>query len=171
MKLIIINGTAGVGKSTLAEKLHELLPLSFLVNVDAQRRFISQYREQAKESSDLAFEVSIAITEACLRSKRDVIVDKMIWNINSTLDTLDELGEKYGAEVHEIILEASKETVVKRVEGRGYKPGGLLTPEKVDRFWEETQKLKHERPNALVIQTDELTADQVFEKVKSVVLK
>lgn len=171
MKLIIINGTAGVGKSTLAEKLHELLPLSFLVNVDAQRRFISQYRENAKESNDLAFEVLLAITEACLKSKRDVIVDKMIWNINSTLDTLSGLGEKYSAEVHEIILEASKETVVRRVDGRGYKPGGLLTPEKVDRFWEETQKLKHERPNALVIDTDNLTAEQVLERVKSLVFK
>ncbi|MEK7554861.1 MAG: AAA family ATPase [Patescibacteria group bacterium] len=170
MKLIILNGTAGVGKTTLAKKLYQELPLSFLVNMDRQRRFISKYREHPKESNDLSFAVSIAIVEACLKAKHDVIVDKMMWNINNNLNRLESLGRENKATIYEFILEARKETVVKRVNKRGYKPGGLLTPEKVDRFWETTKNLKIERPDAIVIDTDQLNEDQVFEKVKKIVL-
>jgi deoxyadenosine/deoxycytidine kinase len=53
MKLIILNGPCGVGKSTVAQKLHEVIPLSFLLDIDAQRRFISKHREFKEESAML----------------------------------------------------------------------------------------------------------------------
>jgi adenylate kinase family enzyme len=45
MKLIILNGPPGIGKSTVAQKLQKELPLSFLLEIDALRRCISNYRE------------------------------------------------------------------------------------------------------------------------------
>ena len=55
----------------------------------------------------------MAITETCLKTGHDVIIDKMIWDINDTLDQLHVLGDRYHAEVHEIILDASRETTRK----------------------------------------------------------
>ena len=167
MKLIIINGTTGVGKSTVAKRLHNELPMTFLVDMDSQRRFISGYRETPKESSELSFVVSMAIIEACLKEGRDVIIDKMIWSINDYLDRLVSLGKKYKADTYEFILSASKKTVMERLDKRGYKPEGLLTPEKAELFWEETQKLTNHRDGAILIDTEKLNADEVFEKIKN----
>ena len=166
MKLIIINGTTGVGKSTVAEMLHKELPLSFLLDIDAQRRFISEYKDNRKKSGELSFIVSRAIVEAYLNIGYDVIIDKIIVNTKTTLKKFIELGDKYEAETYEFILNASKETVIKRLNDRGYGPGGLLTPEKAERWWHETQKYIKENPNTVVINTDGLIPEEVFQKVK-----
>lgn len=77
MKLIIINGPCGVGKSTLSAKLHADMPLSFLLEIDAQRRFISHYREHEEEGRAMNSAISKAIIKSCLEDKHDIIIDKM----------------------------------------------------------------------------------------------
>ena len=165
MKLIVLNGPPGSGKSTVAKAIRADLPLSFLVDIDEQRRFISEYEKRPEESRELVFAVAPSIVEACLREGVDVIVDKMIWPIDNCLDQLCALGEKYGAEVHEFIFWADKETAHERVDGRE-KKGVFLTPEKIDRYWEESKRLKDERPNATVIDTDKMTEDEVVATIK-----
>jgi predicted kinase len=169
MKLIIINGPCGVGKSTVARKLHETLPLSFLLDIDAQRRFISRHIEMAPESLSLVNAVALGITEACLREGRDVIVEKKIEN-TQFLDDLIALGKKHGAETYEFILWAPKEVVMKRAADRGYRPGGSFTPEKCERFWHQIDDLKDRRPEAKVIDAGRLDSDGVLEAVKKTAL-
>ena len=161
-----MNGPAGVGKTTIAERLHKEMPMAFLVDIEAQRKFINDYQEYPKESMDAAFSVSMAIVGEYLKTGNDVIVEQMIWNINDYLDRLVKLGKESGAEVYEFILNASKETVMDRISKRNKRPD----PEKVSAFWEETQKLKHERPDAIFIDTEELNTDEVFEKIKNRIL-
>lgn len=172
MKLIIINGSVGVGKSTLAQRLHREFPLSFLLDIDEQRRFISEYRERPKDSKFLSFEVALAIADTCLRSGRDVIVDKMMYGVvepgrtANVLDLLIGLGEKYHADVHEFILTADKRTAMQRLTSRGFRPGGLLTMEKAERFWKEMDAYKDQRRNATVIDTSSRSAEEVFDEVR-----
>jgi deoxyadenosine/deoxycytidine kinase len=66
-KLIIINGPAGIGKSTTSSILHMLLPFSFLIEVDVQRRFISQYRNDLNRSTELVWSMVYGMVEAYLR--------------------------------------------------------------------------------------------------------
>ena len=166
MKLIIINGTTGVGKSTVAEMLHKELPLSFLLDIDAQRRFISEYKDNRKKSGELSFIVSRAIVEAYLNIGYDVIIDKIIVNTKTTLKKFIELGNKYGAETYEFILNASKETVIERLNNRGYKSEGLLTVEKAEQFWHETQKYIDKNPDKIIINTEGLIPTKVFQEIK-----
>jgi len=144
MKLIIINGPCGVGKSTIAEKLHDSLPLSYLLDIDALRRNISHYREHKKERLEIGYSISLAIADTCLSLGRDVVVDKMMYH-PATLDTFHKLAKKYKADVYEIILWADKKSVIKRAEKRGYRPGSLLTREKTNKFWEELNRLKNHK--------------------------
>ena len=60
----------------------------------------------------------------------------------SLLDAFVEMGKKYEAKITEIILWAPKELVLQRASERGYRPGGLLTPEKAERFWDEIDALR-----------------------------
>jgi chloramphenicol 3-O-phosphotransferase len=161
MKLIFLNGPCGVGKSTLASELHSSLPLSFLLDIDAQRRFISQYREYRDESRGLALSVSRGVVLACLEDRRTVIIDKMIFD-SSVLDEFYAIAEGFGAPVYEIILWAPKEVVMRRAYERGFREGGLLTPEKCEFFWDQIDALKDVRPQAQIINTENMSPDEIF---------
>ena len=166
MKLIVINGPCGVGKSTLAQKIHKDIRLSFLLDVDAQSRFISGYRDYREERWEMTLALSTAVINAMLKLGRTVIIDKMTY-APSVLDSYYKLAEKHGAEIHEIVLWASKESVLKRADERGWRPKGLLTPEKVAMFWDRLNEIKDSRTDATIIDTDALDADEVYAQVQN----
>lgn len=164
MKLIIINGPCGIGKSTLSAKIHVSMPLSFLLDIDAQRRFISQYREKKEESGKIMMTISKAIIKSCLEDDRDIIIDKIMLD-NNVLDFYYEIAKIYGADVYEIILWAPKEVVMGRANERGWRENGLLTPEKCELFWDKINELKDIRPQAHVIDINNMTENEVYRKV------
>ncbi|MBI3572260.1 AAA family ATPase [Candidatus Kaiserbacteria bacterium] len=171
MKLVIINGPSGIGKSTLAERLYKAMPLSLLLDIDAQRRLISGYREHRKKSYELSFAFCFAATRTYLEAGHDVIIDKIILDTGDKLDALERVGEECGATVYEFILNATKETVTQRAHERGFREGGLLTPKRVEEFWHSTQRLIPNRPRAVVIDAEKLNADEVYKKAAAIVLK
>jgi broad-specificity NMP kinase len=170
MRLIILNGAPGVGKSTVAEKLHAEMPLSFLLVIDAWWKQIADWRENRKESQRLVYTLASVAIDAYLGEGKDVIVDKAILNDTETLDTLVGIGQKHGAEIYEFVLAADKEIVLERATKRGFNTQGLLTPEEAEHLWELSQDLKETRPGATVIDTSSLTPEEVYEKVRSAVL-
>lgn len=165
MKLILINGPCGVGKSTIAEKLHEEMPLSYLVDIDAISRNISHYREFNEERRELRDAVAAATIEATLSVGRNVIIEKMIFDLK-TLGDYEEIAKQHHADFLEIILWAEKEVVMQRASDRGWREGGLLTPEKCELFWERIDELRTIRKNAIFIDTSALNPNEVFETLK-----
>ncbi len=164
MKLILINGPTGVGKSTIAKKIHSVLPLSFLLDIDAQRRNISNYKKYRVESKDLVLSLSLAIVENYLQNGHDVIIDKVLTDAQVS-DHFLELGKKYGATVFEFVLNTDKETLMARADERGFIEDSLLTREKVGEFWDNIQNYIKERPQAIVIETRNLNIDETFDRV------
>ncbi|MDP2631688.1 MAG: AAA family ATPase [Candidatus Uhrbacteria bacterium] len=160
MKLIIINGPCGVGKSTLAARLHNEMPLSFLLDIDAQSKFISHYREYREERWEMYLAISSAIIDTCLKLGRDVIVEKMIYD-PVVIDNFINIGKIYNADIREIIIWASKDVVMNRAEERGYRDESLLTREKCEDFWEKINSIKGSRTDAILIDADR-DEDQVF---------
>lgn len=169
MKLIILNGACGAGKSTVAERLHADMPMSLLVVVDTWRKLISEWREHRKESQVLGYKIAWASVDAYLAEGHDVIVDKSILNDYTTLEELVRIGEARGASVYEFIITASKEIVMERAIARGFNPNGLLTLEGVEHLWELSQDLQDKRPDAIYIDTSDLSPDEVYEKVRNAV--
>ena len=164
MKLILINGPTGIGKSTTAQKIHQAYPLSFLVDIDALRRYISGYREYKDESKQLSLLVSESIVATYLRCGHDVIIDKVFID-TQTVERFVELGKKYEADVREFVLNASKELVVKRAKARGYRESSLLTPEKVVKFWAETQEYIKKRSQATIVDVETLSEEDVYKYI------
>lgn len=164
MKLIILNGPCGVGKSTIATRLHEALSLSFLLDIDSLRRLFSQYKDKRAESGTASLKLAEAILDTCLDMGHDVIIDKMQFD-TVVLDRYYEIAKQKGAEVKEIILWATKEVVMKRAHARGWKEGGMLTPEKCEAFWSQIDELKNRRSSAVIIDTSDLSLDESYDLV------
>ena len=167
MRLIILNGPSGVGKSTTALKLQKEIPLSHLVEVDELRRSLPGYPERREETHRLAYERTAEIIENELTSGHDVIIDKCITD-SAILDWFAEIARKQGAREYEFLLFTDKATLRKRADERGYKVVGLLNPEKVDELWEKIDSLRKERLGAILI--DATKVEEVFEKVRSKII-
>lgn len=165
MNLVIINGPCGVGKSTVASALHQMMPLSLLVDIDVIRRFISGYREHADESNQSSFLIVLAMIDAYIQTGHDVIVEKMMFD-ETRLDRMIALAKQRNAHVTEVILWASKDVVLKRASDRGYSDESLLTPEKCERFWNEMNELKAKRPHVTIIDVENLSPDEVVQRVR-----
>lgn len=167
MKIIIINGPCGVGKSTVAAGIHSVLKLSLLLSMDDQRRLFSHYREMPEESHIASLQLTADMLESALAMGRDVIIDKMLYD-QEILDSYNEIASKYGAEVTEVILWAPKEMVLERASQRGYKEGGLLTPEKVELFWNKIDGMKEARSKATILDISTLSEEDVLNRVKEI---
>lgn len=168
MKLIILNGPSGVGKSTIAARLQENMPSSVLIDIDELRRTIPDYKERRQESLMLAYEKAATATGEHLKDGLNVIIDKAITG-SDTLDLLIKIGKKCGADVYEFLLFADKETVQERADERGYRPGSLLTREKVTELWEKADALRQQRQNAIVVDTVHMTLEETFDVVRDAI--
>lgn len=169
MKLIILNGPSGIGKSTIAARLAAELPDTVVIDVDELRRSIPNYRENREESLRLAYDRTAAEIRKHLTDGHNVIVDKAILS-SDTLDHFIDVGRRLGAETYEFMLFADKSTTQQRADDRGYRPGSLLTRERVGEMWNEADRLRDQRQNAVLIDTTNLTADGVLGEIKTALI-
>lgn len=166
MKLIVLNGPSGIGKSTTALELQKELPLSLLIDIDAQRRYIEGYKEHREESAKLSYKHAVALTRAHLGFGYSVIVEKTALWADWFLEELEQNTDEYGAEFFEFILTAKKDILLNRATERGFIPGGSLTLAKVEEMWEESERLPARRPNAFIIDTSEISPEETLKRVK-----
>jgi predicted kinase len=161
MRLIILNGPTGIGKSTVASRLQAKIPRSIVLDIDEIRRSFPNYRENPRESLAFSYQKAGEALEENLRNGFDVIIDKTISD-SGILDSYSAVAAACGARVFEFILFADRPTLQKRADERGYRPGSLLTREKVGKHWENIAALQSQRPKAVVVDTANIDADAVI---------
>lgn len=168
MKLIIINGPSGVGKSTVAKMLHATMPKSFLLDIDALRRHMNGYREFADESRALSYAIGHGIVRTCLERGHDVILDRLMLT-SDVIEPFRSIANELGAEVYEFILWAPKDACFARAGERqnAWSKNGLLTPEKCMLFWDKMNVFKQECTTATIVDVDGLTPEEVLGKIQS----
>lgn len=167
MRLIILNGPWGVGKSTLAARLHAEMPGAFHVELDAIRRGISAYDADPEANFRFSIRIASDIIERCFEEGRDVIVDKML-RVHDLVNDIRAAGERHGATVHEIILWAGKDAVLARGTQRGYSTG-VYSREKAAGAWDQMAAFVAERHDAVLVDTENKTADEVYTTVRRLV--
>lgn len=169
MKIIIINGPTGIGKSTISRMVHKDLPLSFLLSIDEQRRYISHYRENRIESRDLVRNLALGIIDNYLQTGNNIIIDAVITDIEF-IEKIVRIGQKHNSKIFEFILNYDKNTLIKRAKERGFREGGLLTPDKVIEFWHNIQLYIENRPDSQVLNTGNLTIEETCAFIKEQLL-
>ena len=123
--IIWIDGAYGVGKSTLAEKLHELLPNSFIFDAENVGNAVrdnmpqSVYYSETFEGYPLWYHVcNELLTELNHRFDGAVLVPMTLMRRESFARFAVPLRGR-GIEIVHVLLESSKEVIHNRILARG----------------------------------------------------
>lgn len=149
-KLIVLNGPCGVGKSTIAGLYAEREPLTLVLDIDEVRRMIGGYRENKVESRLQSLKLAFAMCAAHLESGKDVIIPNIIRAVTD-LVSFEIIAKSQHADYYELLLSLPKEAAVERATERGFRPGSLLTSDKLEPMYEELMEVVAKRPRTLVV--------------------
>jgi predicted kinase len=110
--LLLLNGPPAVGKSTLAQRFLEDHPLALLVEVDALRMSLGQWRE-LDDSKLAARTLALALVDAHLEQGLDVVVPQYLGR-PELIEALAAVAASHHARFVEVFLMDDKPEVVRR---------------------------------------------------------
>lgn len=125
-KLILLDGFAGSGKTTIAKRYIDEHPLALVVEGDTIIVNIGQWEAHEDEARALMFEITKSLARTHLTSGNDVILPYLLTKPDNTA-TFEAIAHEAGATYHEVIILDAKETAVSRLLKRGSwgEPGSL----------------------------------------------
>ena len=142
MFMVVIIGTSGAGKTTLAEFLKNQLASTAHVAYDNIKSFVSQFKE-VHSHKQASVNVTYAMTEEYFKNNISVIVDKNM--TNEELDTYKGIAEKYGVDFFLYRVEIHEDIRKERITKRAYKENKPIpSQETLDTFSETYNKNIHQ---------------------------
>ena len=127
--IIWIDGAYGVGKSTLAEKLHALLPNSFIFDTENVGNAVrdnmppSVYYSETFEGYPLWFHVCNELLTELTDRFEGVVLVPMTLMLQESFARFAEPLRGRGIEIVHVLLESSKEVIHDRILARGENEG------------------------------------------------
>lgn len=180
--LIVINGSPGLGKSTLSQRFVDEHPMTLNLDIDRIWHMMGQWQESRPKSHEQKMQLSYEIASAHLGSGNDVVIADHI-NDKRILEMFEAIAEKHRAKIVEIALICNEDEAVARCLERGksmghktgFRPGGILESEggeaKIREMFRQVLTTTEQRPNTIklnVIKDDfDGTYTQFVEAIKT----
>jgi hypothetical protein len=112
-RLIVVNGSPGLGKSTLARLYVDDHPMALNLDIDRVRGQLGRWQDEPNQAGVLARELSMAMADIHLRAGHDVVIPQYIGQVGFLI-RLEQLANEAAAQFHELVLMDGRENSVRR---------------------------------------------------------
>lgn len=167
-KLILLNGAAAVGKTTIAKRYAEDHPLTLDFAGDVLIEMISDWRSHESAARASVFMMTLRSAEAHLQAGHDVILQYLLTDPTHA-EAFEAVAQSAGADFHEVLLEVDKFTAVRRLLARG-RWGEANSPQLTDadtpdieRLYDTMMMATATRPKTKRIQVVEGDIDHTYQ--------
>jgi predicted kinase len=155
-KLIVLNGFAASGKTTIAKKYITEHSLALALEADTIVDNIGDWSNHNEEVRKLTFELAKAMLRAYLPSGHDVVLPYLVTNATEVQE-FESIAQECEADYYEIVLYNERADAIARLLERGTW-GEATAPPLTDKDMPEIEKLLdrmelalEKRPNAVKI--------------------
>jgi len=117
-KLILLNGFAGSGKSTIVKRYIHEHPLALIIEGDELIVNIGQWRKHEVQARELIFELTKSMARTYLASNHDVLLPYLVTDARH-VETFEKIAQACDATFHEILLHNNRADAIARLLKRG----------------------------------------------------
>ncbi|HEX8227533.1 MAG TPA: AAA family ATPase [Candidatus Saccharimonadales bacterium] len=146
-KLIVLNGFAASGKTTIAKKYIAGHSMALALEADAMVDNIGDWIHHEQEVRQLTFEMTKAMLRAYLPSGHDVILPYLVTDTGEVKE-FESIARDCGAEYYEFVLHNDRKDAIARLLARG-KWGEATSPPLTEDDLPEIEKLLDRMESAL----------------------
>lgn len=117
-KLILLNGFAAVGKTTIAKMYIAEHPLAMMIEADELIVNIGGWQENEEEARRLVFLTMKAMIRTCLAEGRDVVLPYLVTKPTDA-EEFETIAKAQDADFYEIVLYNDQPTAIAKLLKRG----------------------------------------------------
>jgi predicted kinase len=169
-KLIVLNGFAASGKTTIAKKYIAEHSMAMALEADAVVDNIGDWHNHQEEVRQLMFELTKAMLRAYLPSGHDVVLPYLVTRAEEVRE-FESIAEACNADYYEVVLHNERPDAIARLLKRG-KWGGETSPPLTEKDMPEIENLMdrmeaalQKRPNVIKIQLKGQEPDATYSQL------
>lgn len=116
MRLILVCGLPGTGKTSVAEKIADKTE-SFVFNTDVLRKELFEKPKYTKEEKSLVYSLLFEMAEKFLRSAKNVVLDGTFYK-KELRENVKEIAKKVKSDFHMVEVRCDEKILKERMEKR-----------------------------------------------------